>query len=139
MTIDSSTYSILESHVDRVSRLEFWDNDIIYIKLNDNIHIEFEDSQKQHLYLKSKYDGINKHIVLVEPGYDTSISKEAREFASRPESNDMTLATAVVVRSLAHRIIINFIINFTRQQTMKMKMFDNKQKAIDWLLSLKNN
>lgn len=137
MTLDAVKYSVLESYSDRASTVEFWDNDIVFIKLKDNIQIELEDSKKQYYFLKSKYDGINKHVILVEPGNDTSISKEAREFATKPESNAMTQATAVIVKSLAHRIIINFIINFTHQQTMKMKMFDNKQKAIDWLLSFK--
>ena len=137
MVLDTIKYSVIESIDDRASKIEFWDNDIICIKLRDNIQIELEDSKKQFYFLKSKYDGINKHLVLVEPGLDTSISKEAREFSSKPESNEMTAATAVIVRSLAHRIIINFIINFTHQQTMKMKMFDDKQKAINWLLSFK--
>ncbi len=137
MTLDAVKYSVLESVDDRASTIEFWSNDIILIKLRDNIQIELEDAQKQYLFLKSKFDGINKHIILVETGLDTSISKEAREFASKPESNEMTAATAVIVKSLAHRIIINFIINITHQQTMKMKMFDDKQKAINWLLSFK--
>ena len=130
MTIDTNTYSVVETISDRASIIEFWDNDIICIKLKDNIQIELEDSKKQYLFLKSKYDGINKHLILVETGLDTSISKEAREFASKPESNEMTRATAVIVKSLAHRIIINFIIKFTHQQNMKMKMFDDKQKPL---------
>lgn len=137
MTLDTSTYSVIESYTDRVSEVEFWSNEIVYYKLKDNITIELEDSKKQFLFLKSKFDGINKHIILVEPGLDTNISKEAREFSSRPDSNEMTAATAVIVKSLGHRILINFIINITQQQTMKMKMFDDKQKAINWLLSFK--
>lgn len=137
MTLDALKYNVVESVNDLASEIEFWDNNIIYIKLKDNIQIELEDVQKQYLFLKSKFDGINKHIILVEPGLDTGISKEAREFSSKPETNEMTTATAVIVKSLAHRILINFIIKFTHQQTMKMKMFDDKQKAIDWLLSYK--
>jgi hypothetical protein len=137
MTIDTNIYSVVETISDRASIIEFWDNDIICIKLKDNVQIELEDSKKQYLFLKSKFDGINKHLILVETGLDRSISKEAREFASKPESNEMTRATAVIVKSLAHRIIINFIIKFTHQQKMKMKMFDDKQKAIDWLLTFK--
>ena len=137
MTIDTNIYSVVETISDRASIIEFWDNDIICIKLKDNVQIELEDSKKQYLFLKSKFDGINKHLILVETGLDTSISKETREFASKPESNEMTRATAVIVKSLAHRIIINFIIKFTHQQKMKMKMFDDKQKAIDWLLTFK--
>jgi hypothetical protein len=137
LTLDAVKYNIIESVEDRASTIEFWDNDIIFIKLKDNIQVELEDAQKQYLFLKAKYNNINKHIILVETGLDTSISKEAREFASKPESNEMTQATAVIVKSLAHRIIINFIIKITHQQTMKMKMFDDKQKAINWLLSFR--
>jgi len=137
LTLDALKYNVIESVEDRASNIEFWDNGIIFIKLKDNIQVELEDAQKQYLFLKSKYNNINKHIILVETGLDTSISKEAREFASKPESNEMTSATAVIVKSLAHRIIINFIINLTHQQTMKMKMFDDKQKAINWLLTFK--
>ncbi|MCW3077640.1 MAG: hypothetical protein JWO32_2249 [Bacteroidetes bacterium] len=114
-----------------------WDNGILYILLEDNVTIELKDSERQLEFLKSKFDGTNKMRVLVESGRYTEISKEAREFSSQPGVNSMTLATAVIVKSLAHRIIINFIINFTRQQAMKMRMFDNKEKAIDWLLNLK--
>jgi hypothetical protein len=137
VVIDQPKYKVLDSRCDRVAKTEFWNNTIIFIKLDENAHIELEDSISQHQFLKSKYDGINKHLVLVEAGEYTSISKEAREFSILPESNDMTKATAVIVKSLAHRLIINFIINFTGQQYMKMRIFEDKQKAIDWLLSLK--
>ena len=136
MTLEK-TYSVIESSQDRISLIEFWDNGIIFIKLEDNVQVEYEDSKNQHRFLKKKYDGINKHIIMVETGIDTAISKEAREFSTKPETNEMTKATAVIVKSLAHRLVINFIINFTHQQTMKMRMFDNKKKAIDWLLTFK--
>lgn len=137
MTVDVAKYSVIESYEQRASAIEFLDNSIVYIKLKDNTHIELEDSIKQFQLIHSKYDQINKNLILVEIGNDCSISKEAREFGERPESNEMTKAMAVVVKSLAHRIIINFIIKFTRQQSMKMKMFDDKQKAIEWLLTYK--
>ncbi|MES2763819.1 MAG: hypothetical protein V4677_16510 [Bacteroidota bacterium] len=132
------TYTIIESHTDNISVIELWDNGIIYIKLEDNVQVEYSDAKKQFEFLKSKYNG-NKRLVLVETGRYTSISNEAREFSTRSETNMYTKASAVIVKSLAHRIIINFIINFTRQQAMKMRMFDDKQKAINWLLSLEKN
>lgn len=131
------TNKVLESYRHRISTIEFWDNGIICIKLDDNEEVSLEDSKAQFEFLKSKFDGSNRLKVLVEPGRFTEISKEAREFSALSESNSMTLGSAVVVKSLAHRIIINFIINFTRQSSMKMKMFENREKAIEWLLSLK--
>jgi len=137
MTLEVVKHTIIESITDRASTIELWDNNITYIKLKDDVQIELEDAKKQYLFLKSKYNGIHKHLILVEPSIESSISKEAREFSSKPESNEMTQATAVIVKSLAHRILINFIIKITHQQTMKMKLFDDKQKAIEWLLTFK--
>lgn len=126
---------VVDSRRDRISRIEIWDNGIVFIRIDDNSEVSFQDSKDQQSFLKAKHDGLNKHLVLVEPGRYTSISKEAREFSTLPESNNMIVASAVIVKSIAHRIIINFIINFIRQQNMKMRMFDNKEKAIEWLLS----
>jgi hypothetical protein len=137
MVLDRASHTVIESHADRTSDVEFWDNSIVYIKIKNHVNIELEDAQQQYQLLKSKYDGINKHLVLVETGNDTSLSKDAREFGSKPESNEMTTAMAVIVKSLAQRLIINFIIKFTHQQAMKMRMFDEKQKAINWLLTFK--
>ncbi|MBL7912527.1 MAG: hypothetical protein JNJ41_15810 [Bacteroidia bacterium] len=130
-------YSILETHRGRASTTEFWDNGIIFIKLDDSSEVTLEDSKSHHAFLKSKFDGKNKMRVLTESGRYTSITKEAREFSTLPDTNNMTLASAVVIKSLAHRIVINFVISLTKQQNMHMRMFENKEKAIEWLLSLK--
>lgn len=130
-------YKIKETFKDRISTIEIWDNGIFYIKLEYKVTVELEDSKRQLEILRKHYDGVNKMRVLVESGTFTDITKEAREFSARPESNVMTLGSAVIVKSLAHRLIINFLINFTKQQAMKMRMFDDKEKAIQWLLKLK--
>ncbi|MDP3567527.1 hypothetical protein [Sediminibacterium sp.] len=132
-------YLVLDYRRDRISEIELWDNGIIFIKIDDGAEIGLEDSKRQLDFLKEKYDGINKFKVLVIPGRYSTLSKEAREFSTKPETNEMTLANAVVVQSLAHRIVLNFIISLTRQQNMKMRIFDDKNKAIDWLLSFEKN
>ncbi len=133
-----TNHSVIESHRDRTALIEFWDNGIIFIKIDDNVQVELEDSERQYNFLRSKFNGVNKLRVLVEPGRFTSISNEAREFSAAPERNAMTIGSAVLVKSLAHRIVINFMINFIRKQSMKMRMFDSKEKAIEWLLELKD-
>jgi len=129
-------YKIKESVRQRVATIDFWDNGLTNMRLDDNVEITLEDAEEQYEALRSRYDGKTKYRILVEFGRYTSISKEARDFSTVPERNAMTLANAVVVRSLAHRIIINFLISFIRKQNMRMKMFDSKEKAIEWLLSL---
>lgn len=132
-----NSYKVIDSHSEKNAHFEHWNNGITYLKLRDNVELTLEDSEAQYNYLKSKYDGVNKFRILVDTGIDTNLSKEAREFSTIPEKNEMTLATAVIVKSIAHRMLINFIIKFIHQQTMKMKMFDEKEKAIEWLLTIK--
>jgi hypothetical protein len=135
--IMNASYNVIDVQRQRISLTEFWDNGIIFIKIDDKVEIQLSDSMDQFEFLFSKYDGVNKHLVLVEPGKFTSLTSEAREYSQRPESNKITKATAVIVRSLAHRIVINFMISIIHQQTMKMKMFDDRKRAIEWLLSHK--
>ena len=129
---------VLESCSHRIARVDFWDNGIVYIHLDDEQEVQVSDSEWQYELLKSKYNGKDKFRILVEPGPDTSITQEAREYSTLPDRNAMTDAIAVIVSSLAHRIIINFIINLTHKAGVKMRMFENREKAIQWLQSFDN-
>jgi hypothetical protein len=120
-----------------MATIEFHDNGILLLRLKDNTEFQLEDSIELYKVLLSKFDGKNKFRLLVDPGGYTSITKEAREFSGNPEKNIMTAATAVIVKSLAHRLVINFIVKLLQEQNMKIKMFETKEKAIEWLLSVK--
>ena len=104
-----SSYQVIDSHSEKSSCIEFWDNGITFIKLKNNVEMTLGDSESHYNYLKSKYDGVNKFRVLVDTGNDTTLTKEAREFSAIPEKNEMTIATAVIAKSIAHRILINFM------------------------------
>ncbi len=137
MVLETNKVKVKESVKQRIATIDFWDNGITNLRIEDNVEVTLKDAEEQYEILRSRYDGKIKYRILVEPGRYTSISKEARDFSTVPERNAMTLANAVVVRSLAHRIIINFLINFIRKQNMRMRMFDSKEKGIEWLLALK--
>ena len=132
-------YSVQETHVRTVFTINVWDNGIMHVEVPGNTVVQIKHIKGQYEFFKERYDQKNKFLILVESGHDSTLTKEAREFSSLPETNAMTEATAVVVKSLAERIIINFIINVTNRQAMKIRLFDNKDKAINWLLSLKQN
>jgi hypothetical protein len=121
----------------RVSTFEFWDNGIVYIKIDDNAEVQLEDSVDQFELLNSRFNGKTRFRVLVDPGSYTTVANDAREFSCRPETNSITAATAVIVKSLAQRIIMNFLINFMKKHDTKLRMFDSREKAIQWLLNVK--
>lgn len=130
------TVAAIETIRQRVTTIEFLSNGIVYIKIDDNCEMTLADSMGHYKILKDRFDGITKFRLLVEPGLFTSISPEARSFSANPDNNKMTIASAVIIKSLAHRLIINFMIHVTQKHTMKMRMFESKHKALEWLLSI---
>jgi hypothetical protein len=124
--------SIKESIRDRVSTVEFLENGIVIFKLEDHVTISIEDAILHTQYLSERFEG-EKFRILVEPGKYTDITKEAREFSARPENNIYTRASAVIIKSIAQRLIMNFIVSFTRNQAVKIRMFDTSEKALEWL------
>ena len=51
MVLSKTSHNVIESHSDRTSNIEFWENRIVFIKIKDNVNIEFEDAQQQFLLL----------------------------------------------------------------------------------------
>ncbi len=128
-------YKVLQAVQMRVARIEVWENNIIYFDLKDNDEVELADAKEHTALLKGIYDGKNKFLVLVNPGQYTSITKEAREFSATPEANEMTIAVAVIIKSLAQRMIMNFISVFTKTQAIEFKSFEDRETALEWLIS----
>ncbi len=72
------------------------------------------------------------YAVLVDSGEYTSITKEARELAASDKFKDVTIANAIIVNSLGHKIIGNFYMNINKPK-IKTKIFSDRDKAIEWL------
>lgn len=130
-------YTILETHSIEMFTIHILDNGITHVEVAGDTVVDVKHLKAQYEFFKSRYDGKTKFCILVESGYDSTLTKEAREYTSQPETNAMTLATAVVVKSLAERLIINFIINIISRQAMTLRLFDTRESAMKWLLSQK--
>jgi hypothetical protein len=132
-------YTILETHSIEMFTIHILDNGITHVEVAGDTVVDVKHLKAQYEFFKSRYDGKTKFSILVESGYDSTLTKEAREYTSLPETNAMTKATAVVVKSLAERLIINFIINIISRQAMTLRLFDTKENAMNWLLSQKDS
>lgn len=130
-------HTILKSYELKSSKIEFWEEDLVYIDIYPSTEIDIDEAKSQYKILKENRKNDQLYFVLVDSGKFTTITKEARDFSAKPESNDMTYALAVVIYSLAQRLIINFHSRFISRQKMKLKAFQNKEDALSWLLELK--
>lgn len=72
------------------------------------------------------------YAVLVDSGILTTISKEARELSASSEFAKDTIAKALLVRNLGHRIVGEFYLRIN-QPFIKTKIFSERGKAIEWL------
>lgn len=63
------------------------------------------------------------------------MSKEAGVYATLPEVNRSTLASAVLIESLAAKLLLNFYLKINKP-TVPTKGFNDKESAFIWLLSL---
>jgi hypothetical protein len=121
------------------SKIEFWNNGIVFLEIQPNTEIDLDISVEHFKTLQNNQNGSDQYYILVDPGKFTTLTKEAREFSAKPESNAMTNAVAVIIHSLAQRIIINFHSRFISRQKMKMKAFQSQAEAMEWLLQQMKN
>ena len=73
-----------------------------------------------------------KYIVLVLTSQHTSITSDAQKKSMTKEKYANVVAQAIVVHSLAQRILGNFMIKFIKYPCPCV-LFSSKEKALEWL------
>jgi len=106
---------ILENHVKAMSHIE--ESDIWAIK-------------KANLSLTNG----KPYCILVTAGHLSSISKEAKELTASKDFAQNTIAKAILVDSLGHKIVGNLYVKLNKPY-IKTKVFTSRELAIAWLQS----
>lgn len=124
---------VIESDVSITSLLE---GDIIHIHFKENSEINSKDiDQLMKLYNHWLKD--EKKYFLISSGLYSSVTKEAREFCDFIEKGNNAAGIAVFTENLSFRLLANFYNTFYKPKS-PYKVFDNKEKALNWLTSLKS-
>jgi hypothetical protein len=74
-------------------------------------------------------------ILLIGDNY-TSFDIDAKNFLATPEADAYAIAKAYVIKSLAQRLLLNFLIKI-KGTTIPVKFFTELDLAIKWLKSFK--
>ena len=104
---------------------------ILRIQLLENAEVDLTESKEMQKISLQITNG-KKFVALVDARTQVVVSKELREWGSSPEGQKNMLAQAIVVDSLANRLIGNFIIQF-HKPIAKTRLFSDETTAIDWL------
>lgn len=114
--------------------LQLKSNDIVYVLFKDNCEITVELQERLLIYYRDITGGKLMHFLFLA-AENVTISKEARDNAVKIEPRSMTGASAVVVDSLAYKLIANFYLQFN-QPKRPYKVFNKEDEAITWLKSI---
>jgi hypothetical protein len=108
---------------------------IVVMRIKQDVEIDLTKSRELFELLKQHVQQTGKKArVLVIPDSSATVTKEAREFAATDESSSITTAEAIIVKTIAQKLIINFTLKFYKPKR-HMKMFTQEDEAIKWLSS----
>ena len=107
---------------------------IVHVHATDHTY-SLADIKAIHKAINALTDNKKSLALLINSNY-TLIDNEAKRFLSSPEAAVNFIANAYVIKSLAHRLILNFIIR-VKGTPVPANFFTEKSEAIAWLKSFK--
>ncbi len=96
-----------------------------------NAYFTIKEAKEYVIAMNQITNGIPR-LVLKVPGNHASIDTETRKFMATHEALHFSIAEAVIVRSLAQRLIGNFYLKFDKP-LVPVKLFDQIESAEKWL------
>ena len=126
---DSAINSEIDVDVATISLIE---DNIIVIKLKEGAEIELSHVKLMKDKTNELVGKNNEYYILIDGVNNAQTSKEAREWGSTEEAQSGLRAQAFLVKSVASKLVGNFIVQFYKPPA-KTKLFDNKDAALDWL------
>lgn len=102
----------------------------LYLHIYEGMDVEIEDIIEMVSVLKKNIKK-GDYPLLVDFGYGSSISSEARAYAAN-RAKRIASADAFVIKSFAQRLIMNFYMKFNKP-TLPSAVFKSKEDALEWL------
>lgn len=115
-------------------RVSLIGNDIIEFVVKEGCEVDLADVKEMVLTAGELGGGrMFKNIIIA--GKYSSMSSEATLYMKTDEAHRYTIADAIVIDSLAQRILGNFYLGIVNEKRPS-KLFNSKEKALNWLKSL---
>ena len=108
-----------------------FDEKILTCILIGDVEIDVHHVEADFEAAKKLTEG-KKYLSLVLASKHTSITPAAQKRSMAKEKYEHVVAQAIVVKSLAQRILGNFMIKFIKYP-MPCELFTSKEKAVQWL------
>ncbi|MFZ1686581.1 MAG: hypothetical protein WAU70_04115 [Flavobacteriales bacterium] len=114
-----------------VCTLTFIDEDIVHAHFKDGHTVSPEEVHAMFEAIAAERNG-RKALLAVSVGVNSTLSNEARTYASSPESSKYIAADAIVVRDFGHQLTANVFVRYNKPQR-PIQLFGDMESAITWL------
>ncbi|MGZ3883709.1 MAG: DUF7793 family protein [Bacteroidia bacterium] len=115
----------------RTSEYSVIEKPVFLCRLLPDTEVDVEDVDKNTDAVMEMAGG-ERYAVLVDARVPVQITAKAMEHAQQPRSYINLIAQAILVNSLANRLIGNFIIKFHRPAS-PTRLFSDYDAALNWL------
>jgi len=136
MSKSENFYTLLKvarEYQTRCSKAWLVGESIIFVECKEGAEIELEDAKEDMELSEELMKDANDFGTIIEMANIKNVSKEARDWYSQVQNdNPRNISVALVVESFYTRIIANFFLGFKNSRTI-MKIFNEKDTAIEWL------
>jgi hypothetical protein len=111
--------------------LTFLEGDIVHTHFKNDHVVQPQEVQAIFDAIE-KRNGARKVLFMVSMGEGTTMSNEARAWASAPASNRYVAADAIIVRDFGHQLAANVFVRH-HKPGRPIQMFADKESALAWL------
>ena len=109
------------------------EKDMLLVVMKEDAVVERQEAKENYEAAMQLTSG-SKYVVLVDGRAHATITDEGREFSTRPETYKNVIAQAIVIESLASRLLANFVIQLHRRnKNAEMKLFNDHDAALAWI------
>jgi hypothetical protein len=109
------------------------DDGIIQITVNTDQEIDVPEI-KEIIEAIGKIGNYKKHLMLIYGSNSITPTPEARAYLAQPNANPYVIASAFMVKSLQHKLLVNAYLKVNKPDR-PTKMFNSESQAIEWLKS----
>ena len=114
-----------------VCTLTFIDEDIVHAHFKDGHTVSQEEVHTMFEAIAIERKG-RKALLVVSVGVGSTLSNEARTYASSEESSRYIAADAIVVRDFGHQLTANVFVRHNQPQR-PIQLFGDMDSAVAWL------
>ncbi|MDQ3100670.1 MAG: hypothetical protein M3R08_04740 [Bacteroidota bacterium] len=111
--------------------ITFLEDDLVHTHFKDHRIVSEVEVQEMFDAIEAQRGG-KKVLLMVSVGEETTMSNEARAFASSAESCKYIAADAIVVRDFGHQLAANVFVRHHKPRR-PIQMFPDEQAALGWL------